>query len=72
VDLIIILVLLMMQLGKLGFITFNKNLMFLTFLRNGKIFLRMRFGWLRIYRFSLANMIEWKEIEHEFNDMNAL
>jgi hypothetical protein len=34
--------LLMMQLEKLGFIAFNKNLMFLILLRNGKIWLRMR------------------------------
>jgi hypothetical protein len=36
------LLLLMMQLEKLGFIAFEKNLMFLTLLRNGKIGLRMR------------------------------
>jgi hypothetical protein len=36
------LLLLMMQLGKLGFIAFRKNLMFLILLRNGKLWLRMR------------------------------
>ena len=34
--------LLMMQLEKLGFIAFDKNLMFLILLRNGKLWLRMR------------------------------
>jgi hypothetical protein len=42
VDLIIMLLLLMMQLEKLGFVAFDKNLMFLILLRNGKIWLRMR------------------------------
>jgi hypothetical protein len=42
VDLVIMLLLLMMQLEKLGFITFNKNLMFLTLLRNENLWLRMR------------------------------
>jgi hypothetical protein len=36
VALIIMLILLMMQLEKLGFIAFDKNLMFLILLRNGK------------------------------------
>jgi hypothetical protein len=36
VDLVIMLLLLMMQLEKLGFIAFDKNLMFLLILRNGK------------------------------------
>ena len=35
------LLLLMMQLGKLWFIAFRKNLMFLILLRNGKLWLRM-------------------------------
>ena len=34
--------LLMMQLEKLGFIAFDKNLMFLILLRNRKLWLRMR------------------------------
>ena len=42
VDLIIMLLLLMMQLRKLGFIIFRKSLMFLILLRNGKLWLRMR------------------------------
>jgi hypothetical protein len=42
VALIIMLLLLMMQLEKLGFISFNKNLMFLKLLRNRKIWLRMK------------------------------
>jgi hypothetical protein len=42
VDLIIMLLVLMMQLKKLGFIAFDKNLMFLKLLRNGKLWLRMR------------------------------
>jgi hypothetical protein len=42
VDPIIMLLLLMMQLEKLGFISFEKKLMFLTLLRNGKLWLRMR------------------------------
>jgi hypothetical protein len=42
VDPVIMLLLLMMQLEKLGFIAFEKNLMFLILLRNGKIWLRMR------------------------------
>jgi hypothetical protein len=42
VDLIIMLLLLMMQLEKLGFIAFDKNLMFLILLRNGKLWLRMK------------------------------
>jgi hypothetical protein len=42
VDLIIMLILLIMQLEKLGFIAFDKNLMFLTLLRNGKLWLIMR------------------------------
>jgi hypothetical protein len=37
VDLIIMLILLMMQLEKLGFISFDKNLMFLILLRNGNL-----------------------------------
>jgi hypothetical protein len=37
VALIIILLLFMMQLEKLGFIAFDKNLMFLILLRNGKL-----------------------------------
>ena len=40
--LITMLLLLMMQLGKLGFITFRKHLTFLILLRNGKLWLRMR------------------------------
>jgi hypothetical protein len=42
VDLTIMLLLLMMQLEKLGFIAFNEKLMFLILLRNGKLWLRMR------------------------------
>jgi hypothetical protein len=42
VDLVIMLLLLMMQLEKLGFIAFDKNVMFFILLRNGKIWLRMR------------------------------
>jgi hypothetical protein len=42
VALIIMLLLLMMQLEKLGFISFEKNMMFLILLRNGNIWLRMR------------------------------
>jgi hypothetical protein len=42
VALIIMLLLLMMQLEKLGFIAFDKNMMFLILLRNGKLWLRMR------------------------------
>jgi hypothetical protein len=42
VALVIMLLLLMMQLGKLEFIAFNKNMMFLILLRNGKLWLRMR------------------------------
>jgi hypothetical protein len=42
VALVIILLLLMIQLEKLWFIAFEKNLMFLTLLRNGKLWLRMR------------------------------
>jgi hypothetical protein len=34
---IIMLLLLMMQLEKLGFIAFDKNMMFLILLRNGKL-----------------------------------
>jgi hypothetical protein len=34
--------LLMMQLEKLGFIAFDKNMMFLILLRNGNLWLRMR------------------------------
>jgi hypothetical protein len=41
VALVIILLLLMKQLEKLGFIAFNKNMMFLILLRNGKHWLRM-------------------------------
>ena len=37
VALIIMLLLLMMQLEKLGFIAFDKNLMFLILFRNGKL-----------------------------------
>jgi hypothetical protein len=40
--LVIILLLLMMQLEKLGFIALDKNMMFLILLRNGKLWLRMR------------------------------
>ena len=36
------LLLLMTQLEKLGFIAFDKNLMFLTLLRNEKLWLRVR------------------------------
>jgi hypothetical protein len=42
VALVIILLLLMMQLEKLGFIAFDKNMMFLILLRNGNLWLRMR------------------------------
>jgi hypothetical protein len=42
VALVTMLLLLMMQLEKLGFIAFNKNMMFLILLRNGKVWLRMR------------------------------
>jgi hypothetical protein len=42
VALIIMLFLLMMQLEKISFIAFDKNMMFLTLLRNGKLWLRMR------------------------------
>jgi hypothetical protein len=42
VALIIMLRVLMMKLDKLVFIAFNKNMMFLTLSRNGKIWLRMR------------------------------
>jgi hypothetical protein len=42
VALIIMFLLLMMQLEKLGFIAFDKNLMFLILLRNGNIWLRMK------------------------------
>jgi hypothetical protein len=42
VSLVIMLLVLMMQLGKLGFIAFDKNMMFLILLRNGKFRLRMR------------------------------
>jgi hypothetical protein len=42
VALIIMLLLLMMQLEKLGFIALDKNMMFLILLRNGKLWLRMR------------------------------
>jgi hypothetical protein len=42
VFLVIMLLLLMMQLGKLRFIVFEKKLMFLILLRNGKLWLRMR------------------------------
>jgi hypothetical protein len=42
VALIIMLLLLMMQLEKLWFIAFDKKLMFLILLRNGKLWLRMR------------------------------
>jgi hypothetical protein len=41
VSLIIILLLLMIQLEKLGFIEFDKNMMFLILLRNGNLWLRM-------------------------------
>jgi hypothetical protein len=41
VELVIMLLLLMMQLEKLGFIAFDKNMMFLTLLRNGKLWLIM-------------------------------
>jgi hypothetical protein len=41
VALVIMLLLLMMQLEKLGFIAFNKNLMFFILLRNGKLWLKM-------------------------------
>jgi hypothetical protein len=40
--LVTMLLLLMMQLEKLGFIAFEKNMMFLILLRNGKLWLRMR------------------------------
>jgi hypothetical protein len=39
--LIIMLLLLMMQLEKLGFIAFEKNMFFFILLRNGKLWLRM-------------------------------
>ena len=42
VPLVIMLLLLMMQLEKLGFIALHKNLMILILLRSGKIWLRMR------------------------------
>jgi hypothetical protein len=42
VALVIMLLLLMMQLEKLGFIAFDKNMMFLILLRNEKLWLRMR------------------------------
>jgi hypothetical protein len=42
VDLFIMLLLLMMQLEKIGCIAFEKNMMFLILLRNRKIWLRMR------------------------------
>jgi hypothetical protein len=42
VALVIMLLVLMMQLEKLGFIALAKNLMLLILLRNGKIWLRMR------------------------------
>jgi hypothetical protein len=42
VALVTMLLLLMMQLEKLGFIAFDKNMMFLILLRNGKLWLRMR------------------------------
>jgi hypothetical protein len=42
VALVIILLLLMIQLEKIGFIAFDKNLMFFIFLRNGNLWLRMR------------------------------
>ena len=42
VDLIIMLVLLMMQLEKLGFIAFDRNPMCLLLFRSGKLWLRMR------------------------------
>jgi hypothetical protein len=42
VYLIIMLPLLMMQLEKLGIIAFDKNMMFFILLRNGNIWLRMR------------------------------
>jgi hypothetical protein len=38
----IVLLLLMMQLEKRGFIAFDKNQMFLILLRHGKLWLRMR------------------------------
>jgi hypothetical protein len=41
VDIIIMLLLLMMQLQKLRFIAFDKNMMFLILLRNRKLWLRM-------------------------------
>jgi hypothetical protein len=41
-DLVIMILLLMIQLEKLGFIAFEKNMMFLTLLRNGKLWLKMR------------------------------
>jgi hypothetical protein len=40
--LIVMLLLLMMQLEKLGFIAFDKNMMFFILLRNEKLWLRMR------------------------------
>jgi hypothetical protein len=42
VDLIIMLLLLMMQLEKIRFIAFEKNLMFLILIRNENIWLKMR------------------------------
>jgi hypothetical protein len=42
VALITMLLLLIMQLEKPGFIAFDKNIMFLILLRNGKLWLRMR------------------------------
>jgi hypothetical protein len=41
-SLIIMLHLLMMQVEKLGFIAFDKNMMFFILLRSGKLSLRMR------------------------------
>jgi hypothetical protein len=38
------LLLLMMQLEKLGFIAFDKNMMFLTLLRNGNILIQVDIG----------------------------
>jgi hypothetical protein len=42
VALIIMLLVLMIQLEKLGFIAFDKNMIFLILLRNGKLSLRMK------------------------------
>jgi len=42
VALVIMLLLLMMQLEKLGFIALDRNLMCLILLRSGKLWLRMR------------------------------